>query len=79
MPDAPLTPALAIAALIETKPHPLPHWQQWVADLREWAAQQPVEADQSHADAGLAHGAGDTHESSLGSAFQQQDNTEGDE
>lgn len=35
----PLTPgaALAVAAIIETHPNPLPHWAKWSTDLRTWA------------------------------------------
>ena len=34
----PLTPgrAYAIAALIDTHPHPLPHWAKWAEELLEW-------------------------------------------
>jgi hypothetical protein len=46
----PLTPAqaLAVAALVDTHPNPLPHWAGWVKALRTWAAaefeaSQPVE------------------------------------
>lgn len=46
----PLTPAqaLAVAAMIETHPNPLPHWAWWAKALQTWAAaefeaSQPVE------------------------------------
>lgn len=38
----PLTPSRAVAwaAILEVHPRRLPHWAEWVRELREWASAQ---------------------------------------